>query len=339
MSKHICHTTPVGDCHPHLPFKIGELNYTAEQINQLLSLIPLKMSRDEVKGLMNFNTDNYIGHVPSQGSLTPQKTFAWAFVGELDDAIPFFYYTPDFVPEGYKAGWNDMFPVFGSYNLVPDKSDSQIVAEEVFKVPFRLPELIADRALKDENGNRIVDTYVTRMAVAKHIERIFNSLFLENPPLIMEGYITPEMLSEETRQMFEATGQEITNLPDGEDLTSVHGVLKLANKQHNPNSYSGLGRQYLRKNIVAGVNVLTQSMMQWKNTVYIIQYDYDLQGAEITVPEGSVLKFEGGSFNDGIILSGKNVLIEGDINMGTCTLQGVFQRIEDKTLTNKIIFI
>ena len=184
----------------------------------------------------------------------------------------------------------------------PDYCKCQLIAEELFGVKLHLPELTAHRAIADENGNRIPDTYVTRQGLTEHIKETYNQQFLENPPLITEGYITPGMLSEETRQMLEATGQEITNLPDGEDLQAVHGVLKLANKRYNPGAYSGLGRQYLRKNIVAGVNILTQSMMQWPNTIYIIQYDYDLQGAEITIPEGCVLDFQGGSLNNGTLL-------------------------------------
>ena len=184
---------------------------------------------------------------------------------------------------------------------IPDFENCQLIAQELFKENFRLPQLTAERAIADEHGNRIVDTYVSREAVTKHIRQTYNQQFLENPPLITEGYITPQMLSDETRQLLEESGATINNLPDGEDLQSVHGVLKLANKQHNPNSYSGLGRQYLRKNIVAGQNILTQSMLQWPNTIYIIQYDYDLNGETITIPAGCTLQYDGGSICNGNI--------------------------------------
>lgn len=192
--------------------------------------------------------------------------------------------------------------------------EGKLIAEELFKVPFRLPELTADRAIADEHGNRIPDTYVTRSAVAEHIRQTYNQQFLENPPLITEGYITPEMLSEETRQMLEATGQKITNLSDGEDISTINGVLKFANKQYNPNSYSGMGRIHLRKNIVGGVNLLTQAMINKPNTIYIIQYDYDLQGAEITIPANCVLDFQGGILSNGNIKF-NNSLIKGDIRI------------------------
>ena len=40
-------------------------------------------------------------------------------------------------------------------------------------------------------------------------------------------------------------------------------------------------------------------MVGKENTHYIIQYDYDLNNAQITIPEGCVLDFQGGSFNNG----------------------------------------
>ena len=95
----------------------------------------------------------------------------------------------------------------------------------------------------------------------------------------------------------------ITNAPDYEDLTeAADGTIKFADKEYSKESYSGLGRVYLRKNIVDGVNVLTQDMIAKTNTRYIIQYDYDLQGAEITIPEGCVLDFQGGSLSNGNIV-------------------------------------
>lgn len=288
--------------HPQRPsLDVGQINYTAEQINALLALIPLKVGREDLNQLISFTSDNFIGHYPDASMLTDQKSFAWAFVGDLAAAVPYFHYMEGYAPKGYAPGWNNMQHIFGTYPLFTDNREDQLTAEELFKVPFRLPELTAHRALADEHGNRIPDTYVTRQGLTEHIRATYNKQFLENPPLITEGYITPGMLSEETRQMLEATGQEIHNLPDGEDLNTVHGVLKLANKEYNPNSYSGMGRIYLRKNIVAGRNVLTQSMISKPNTIYIIQYDYDLQDTEITIPEGCVLDFQGGSLSNGIV--------------------------------------
>jgi len=40
-------------------------------------------------------------------------------------------------------------------------------------------------------------------------------------------------------------------------------------------------------------------MINQPNTIYEIRYDFDLNGEEITIPEGCTLKFEGGKIRDG----------------------------------------
>lgn len=82
---------------------------------------------------------------------------------------------------------------------------------------------------------------------------------------------------------------------DEEDITEQNGTLQLANKTYDKQSFSGLGRVYLRKNIVGNKNVLTQAMINKANTIYVIQYDYDLKEASINIPENCVLQFDGGS--------------------------------------------
>lgn len=103
----------------------------------------------------------------------------------------------------------------------------------------------------------------------------------------------------------------VVNLADEEDITSKQNKLKFKDKEYNPAQFSGLGKLYIRKNIVDGKNILTQTMIQATNTIYIIQYDYDLQGETITIPEGCILQFEGGSFNNGIFI-GNNTIIKAE---------------------------
>lgn len=114
--------------------------------------------------------------------------------------------------------------------------------------------------------------------------------------------VTPDMLSESTKQFINASGGgTITNFADDEDLTTVDNALKLADKAYDPITYSGMGRKYLRKNLVDGKNILTQAMIPSANTIYIIQYDYDLNGATITIPENCTLDFQGGSLGNGVL--------------------------------------
>lgn len=109
-------------------------------------------------------------------------------------------------------------------------------------------------------------------------------------------------------QPIEITG-DVTNAPDEEDLTSEKqgntDVLKFKDKAYNAALYSGLGRVYLRKNIVTlegtGKNVLTQAMVNTTNTIYHIQYDYDINGQTINLPAGCVLEFDGGSIKNGTL--------------------------------------
>lgn len=120
-------------------------------------------------------------------------------------------------------------------------------------------------------------------------------------------------------QPIEITG-DVTNAPDEEDLTSENqggtDVLKFKDKAYNAALYSGLGCVYLRKNIVTlegtGKNVLTQAMVNTVNTIYHIQYDYDLNGQTITLPAGCVLEFEGGSVKNGTLNFGKGVTINSE---------------------------
>lgn len=126
---------------------------------------------------------------------------------------------------------------------------------------------------------------------------------------VTEKHVTEQYVTEVYN---EYTG-DIVNNPDDEDLISEElaeggKVLKLADKAYNASAFSGLGRVYLRKNVTASKNILTQAMISNANTRYVIQYDYDLNGDTLEIPKGCVLDFqEGGSFKNGdIILSSGN---------------------------------
>lgn len=115
---------------------------------------------------------------------------------------------------------------------------------------------------------------------------------------------------------------------DSEDIIPKANVnnqvsLLFADKNYNTTEYSGLGRVYLRKNIQTVVNpntgitystnLLTQQMLNKENTIYVLQYDYNLNGQTITIPSGCVLLFEGGSISNGT-LKGSSTIILGETN-------------------------
>ena len=126
---------------------------------------------------------------------------------------------------------------------------------------------------------------------------------------------------------------ELSNIKDD--------VAELSNKTYNPETYSGMGRVILRKNMVEGVNVLTQSMVNQANTIYEIRYDFDLNGNEIIVPAGCTLDFQGGSFSNGTIVFNSTLVLPQSCDIKNyiiATITGSYkegQVIYDSTLTPK----
>lgn len=119
---------------------------------------------------------------------------------------------------------------------------------------------------------------------------------------------------------------------DEEDITAEDSNLKLKDRAYDEASFSGKGYKILRKNIQDGKNILTQDMINEPNTVYEIRYDFDLNGATINIPEGCVLKFNGGIIKNGNV-NGTNTIIDS-----TGKYQ-IFQSIEfGRTFTNTVIY-
>lgn len=72
-------------------------------------------------------------------------------------------------------------------------------------------------------------------------------------------------------------------------------------------------------------NILMPNMINQSNTVYEIRYEFDLGGAEVTIPEGCVLKFEGGKLKNGT-LSG-NIKFDGNALIENISLSGNFDGV------------
>lgn len=175
----------------------------------------------------------------------------------------------------------------------------------------QFPQGVADRAIADSSGNVFEDTYITRALVANYVADQIKKYLKDNALMILDGQITPTMLSASVMQLF--GNRTITNLADEEDLTSVNNLLKFKDKEYNVPNYSGLGIKYLRKNIIDGVNTLTQDMIDEDYTIYILQYDYCLGGETITLPDNSIIFWKGGS------------LSEGTINLNRCRILGAYR--------------
>ena len=192
------------------------------------------------------------------------------------------------------------------------------------------PEITVDRAWRDHEGNVIRDTYITRRGLRNEIIDITNQQVTDLKP----GSVDPDDLSEATKQLI--GNKSITNLPDEEDITVTDNrTLKLKDKEYAPKDYSGMGRVYLRKHYVNGVNTLTQHMMRKPNTIYIIQYDYCLAGQTIEVPENCVLEFQGGSLRNGtIIFNDTNIINE--LHVKDCVIKGVSRSFDSNPYYDEI---
>lgn len=125
---------------------------------------------------------------------------------------------------------------------------------------------------------------------------------------------------------------EYINNPDEEDITVVDDKLKFKDKEYNLSEFSGLGRVYLRKNIVNGKNILAYNAFNSSSTIYHIQYDYDLDGRTVVVPNNCILLFEGGSLSNGTIVGNDTVIsaqlikiFNEDISLdGTWKINGIY---------------
>lgn len=143
------------------------------------------------------------------------------------------------------------------------------------------------------------------------------------------------------RSPIEEALEELVLYPDEEDITGVRDgnrtFLKFKDKDYDPADFSGMGRIMLRKNLVGTeacslddedhlLNVLTQDMIREENTVYIVQYDFDLDGKVISIPEGCTLWFQGGSINNGTIYLQETAILGAFefADMGNAKLFGKF---------------
>ena len=82
--------------------------------------------------------------------------------------------------------------------------------------------------------------------------------------------------------------------------SSVDVNVKITALTTNPNVPVTYKTIILKKNLVNGINILTQEMMSVSNTKYVIKYDYALS-EDITVPDNCILEFDGGSIANGTI--------------------------------------
>lgn len=115
-------------------------------------------------------------------------------------------------------------------------------------------------------------------------------------------------------------------------------VTGAANRQKASSTYKTI---VLKPNIVVSKNVLTQGMVNSKNTKYVIKWNYDFDGKTITLPKGCILSFEGGSITNGTLSGGGIILTEtgtsaaysGVTLMGTWKVDPFNTKADEEDLT------
>ena len=85
------------------------------------------------------------------------------------------------------------------------------------------------------------------------------------------------------------------SMPDGSTVNANH-VVSYGYPFDKWNNYSYF------------INLLDDTMVNTPNTVYVVQYDYDLDGTILAIPKNCVLYFDGGSIFNGTLI-GQNTLV------------------------------
>ena len=102
------------------------------------------------------------------------------------------------------------------------------------------------------------------------------------------------------------------NDADEEDITrNVDGKLQFKDRAYG----DGMGYVILRKDMTFA------SQITQMNTIYEIRYEFDLNGANVSIPDGCVLKFEGGKVKN------------GSLNVNKASIQSPLIKIFDESLT------
>ena len=192
-----------------------------------------------------------------------------------------------------------------------------------------LNELETNKLDKTSLSSLIDSDSETNAATSRAVKLVNDKIEQVKDGGLEDGSIELPKLSP-TLAAYIGSGGEVTNQADDDDLenTIINGVPVIrekTTKTYNPENYSGMGRVILRKNMVNGVNVLTQEMINQANIVYEIRYDFDLDSSQIVVPFNCCILFSGGSFKNGTIVGTDTLIYESNCNiLNDALLSGSF---------------
>lgn len=100
-------------------------------------------------------------------------------------------------------------------------------------------------------------------------------------------------------------------------------IYPTANPADKKDNVNGMAKVYLKKNKSFASQVTQQ------NTIYVIQYDFDLGGESVTIPENCVLEFDGGSLRNGTLVGNNTYLKYNAPFLYNCVLTRTFIQESD----------
>lgn len=152
--------------------------------------------------------------------------------------------------------------------------------------------------------------------------------FVNNAPYSMEGPVKIYNGGSGDSGGSEGTGVVDSNFSSTSDNALKNKVLTevLAKKDYSAENKTGLGIRLFRT--ATDGTTLPQNSFETTNTIYIIKYDFDLDGEELTIGANSIIIFDGGTLSNGTLIGddttiragitkifGNNITLEGTWNV------------------------
>lgn len=237
----------------------------------------------------------------------------------------------------------DRFVVEGDVTNLPDEEDLTSVKKSernVLKFADKryAPENFSGKGYKRLRKNiQKIDLAVTKITVNSaptkdgEISVTINNINthisvvkdVHNTPALVAQAIVDTLVSAHTDYNIEVTENIIT-------LTRKYSGEVAASTFDIADTETTLAIDDLIKSV--NRNILTTAMISNPNTIYDIMYDFDLNGLGITMPEDSILEFNGGTIVNGVVYSNKTKIINipKDFN-----IMGNIYNINGKEITIK----
>lgn len=162
---------------------------------------------------------------------------------------------------------------------------------------------LANRAYNPSNfsgkGYKILRKNIQEVSVPKFDLTITNGCTTDGDISITIGSNTTTISVTTSNSTAESVAELIASSISGSSVSGA--VISFSSEPSVVYNSTGVQGTVVDSSYTENRNILIQDMINEPNTVYEIKYDFDLNGTEITLPEGCTLKFDGGSFKNGVV--------------------------------------